>query len=211
MISSGKVFVNKERPQLGQLVDENDEIIVNNKRLFTKKPNEIYLAFHKPIGLITSVDPNARDNVISFIDYPERIFPIGRLDVASSGLLLLTNDGRLSERITHPRFDHEKEYVVKLNKRISDEDLKKLASGLFILGSKTKQANVSRNGSDSFHITLTEGRNRQIRRMCEALGYEVVNLKRIRVMNIELKNLAVGRWRELTEREVATLKKLLEI
>jgi len=118
LIASGKVLVNGKRAELGLPVDDSDEVTVNGKKLLVDKPTEIYLAFHKPVGLITSVDPNAHDNVIAYIGYPERIFPIGRLDVASSGLLLLTNDGRLSERITHPRYDHDKEYIVTVINRL---------------------------------------------------------------------------------------------
>lgn len=210
LILLGKVLVNGKRAELGVLVDESDEIIVNGKKLVVDKPNEVYLAFHKPVGLITSVDPKAHDNVIAFINYPERIFPIGRLDVASSGLLLLTNDGRLSEKITHPRYDHDKEYIVSVDKPITDGHLNNMKNGMVILGSKTKPAIITRSSKDTFHITLTEGRNRQIRRMCESLGYEVKSLKRIRVMNIELGKLAVGKWRELTNIEVAQLKKKIK-
>lgn len=211
LISSGKVVVNGKVATLGLLVDDLDKISVQGKPLIVEKPKEVYLAFHKPVGLITSVDPKARDNVIAFIGYPERIFPIGRLDVASSGLLILTNDGRLSERITHPRYDHDKEYVVTVDKPISDKDLQTMASGIMILGSMTKPALVHREGKDAFNIILTEGRNRQIRRMCESLGYEVKTLKRIRVMNIELGTLAVGKWRELSKKELSELKKRLTI
>jgi len=211
LISSGKVVVNGKVATLGLLVDDLDKISVQGKPLIVEKPKEVYLAFHKPVGLITSVDPKARDNVIAFIGYPERIFPIGRLDVASSGLLILTNDGRLSERITHPRYDHDKEYVVTVDKPISDKDLQTMASGIMILGSMTKPALVHREGKDAFNIILTEGRNRQIRRMCESLGYEVKTLKRIRVMNIELGTLAVGKWRELSKKKISELKKQLTI
>jgi len=211
LISSGKVVVNGKVATLGLLVDDLDKISVQGKPLIVEKPKEVYLAFHKPVGLITSVDPKARDNVIAFIGYPERIFPIGRLDVASSGLLILTNDGRLSERITHPRYDHDKEYVVTVDKPISDKDLQTMASGIMILGSMTKPALVHREGKDAFNIILTEGRNRQIRRMCESLGYEVKTLKRIRVMNIELGTLAVGKWRKLSKKELSELKKRLQV
>lgn len=212
LILSGRVLVNGKKAELGLLVDVSDIIIVDGKKMTTEKPQEIYIAFHKPVGLITSVDPNAHDNVIGFINYPERIFPIGRLDVASSGLLLLTNDGRLSERITHPRYDHDKEYVVIVDKPISDQHLKKMAmGGMIILGLPTKLAIVKRSSPESFYITLTEGRNRQIRRMCSALGYEVKSLKRIRVMNIKLGKLPVGKWRELTNTEIVQLKNKLKI
>ena len=209
LIEISQVVVNKKLATLGMQVDETDEIYVGSKLIQTSKPKEVYLAFNKPIGIITSVDPQAHDNVIDYIGYPERIFPIGRLDVASSGLLLLTNDGRLSERITHPRFDHEKEYLVTVNKPIDDTSLKQMAKGLIILDEMTKPAKVTRVDEDTFKIILTEGKNRQIRRMCEALGFDVKKLRRIRVMNIELDDLGIGKWRELTNKEVETLKKLL--
>ena len=211
LISSGKVVVNGQVAELGLKVDDSDEVVVDGQMLQVAKPKEVYLAFHKPVGIITSVDPNAHDNVIQYINYPERVFPIGRLDVASCGLLLLTNDGRLSERITHPRYDHDKEYVVTVDKPIADKDLETMRRGIVILGSMTKPAIVTRSADDTFHITLTEGRNRQIRRMCEELGYDVRKLMRIRVMNIELGNLIVGQHRELTNTEVVQLKKLLKM
>lgn len=207
LISSGVVLVNGAVAELGLKVDDSDEVVVNGSKIIVDKPKEVYLAFNKPVGLITSVDPNAHDNVIEHINYPERVFPIGRLDVASCGLLLLTNDGRLSERITHPRYDHDKEYVVTVDRAIEDKDLETMRRGLVILGAMTKPAIVSRESADTFHITLTEGRNRQIRRMCEELGYDVKKLMRIRVMNIELGNLPIGKWRELTNTEIAQLKK----
>lgn len=211
LISSGKVVVNGNVAELGLKVDETDDVVVDGTKLFASKPKEVYLAFHKPVGLITSVDPEAHDNVIDYINYPERIFPIGRLDVASCGLLLLTNDGRLSERVTHPRYDHDKEYVVTVDKPIEDKDLETMARGMMILEAMTKPAIVERTDKDTFHITLTEGRNRQIRRMCESLGYDVKKLMRIRVMNIELGDLPVGKWRELTKTEIAQLKTRLNM
>ena len=211
LIEISQVVVNKKIATLGMQVDETDEIYVGGKLIQSSKPREIYLAFNKPVGIITSVDPNAHDNVIQYVNYPERIFPIGRLDVASSGLLLLTNDGRLSERITHPRYDHEKEYLVTVDKPIDDASLKQMAKGLIILDEMTKPAKVTRVDEDTFKIILTEGKNRQIRRMCEALGFDVKKLRRIRVMNIELDDLKIGKWRELTNKEVETLKKLLHL
>lgn len=209
LIEDGAVYVNGVVAVLGLTVDENDDIVVEGRPIQTTKPDSVFIAFHKPVGLITSADQSLRDNVISFINYKERIFPIGRLDVASSGLLLLTNDGRLSETITHPRYHHEKEYIVTVNRPIRDHDLEKMASGLIVLGKITKPAVVTRVDDFTFRIVLTEGRNRQIRRMCETLGYDVRKLKRIRVMNIELGDLPSGKWRHLTEKEVNVLKSLL--
>lgn len=211
LISSGKVLVNGKVAELGLKVSDADDVVVDGERLIVEKPKEVYIAFNKPVGLITSVDPSAHDNVIEHINYPERIFPIGRLDVASCGLLLLTNDGRLSERVTHPRFEHEKEYIVTVDRPIQDADLETMRRGIVILGKMTKPAIVVRAGKDTFHITLTEGRNRQIRRMCESLGYDVKKLMRIRVMNINLGDLPVGKWRELTSDEAIELKKNLKM
>lgn len=211
LISAGKVLINGKVAELGTKVEDADIVIADGQTLMPEKPKEVYIAFNKPVGLITSVDPNAHDNVIDFIHHPERIFPIGRLDVASCGLLLLTNDGRLSEKITHPRYDHDKEYVVTVDKPIEDKDLETMRRGIIILGAITKPAIVVRSDKDTFHITLTEGRNRQIRRMCEELGYEVKMLMRIRVMNILLADLPVGKWRDLTNTEITQLKTKLQI
>lgn len=208
LIESGAVEVNGEKAELGTKISKSDEVKVNGKVIQHLEKKEIIIAYNKPVGIITSVDPNAKDNVIEKIGLKEKIFPIGRLDVASSGLLLLTNNGELSEHITHPRYYHEKEYLVTTDKSLKDSDLKTMASGMMILGKITKQAKVERVGVKTFKITLTEGRNRQIRRMCEELGYGVTRLKRLRVMNIELGDLETGSWRHLTRSEVAELKKL---
>ncbi len=205
LIENGKVTVNGKRAQLGILVDWSDDVRVNGEVIEDSKPEAVYFAFHKPVGIITSVDPKARDSVVSFLKLPQRMFPIGRLDVASSGLLLLTNDGRLSERITHPRYDHEKEYVVTVDREMRQEDLRAMAKGMVILDSMTKPAVVHQISERTFRITLTEGRNRQIRRMCKALWYEVKKLVRVRVMNIELGNLPVGAYRPLTKKEIHEL------
>lgn len=211
LISAGKVLINGKVAELGTKVEDADVVIADGQTLMPEKPKEIYIAFNKPVGLITSVDPEAHDNVIDFINHPERIFPIGRLDVASCGLLLLTNDGRLSERVTHPRYDHDKEYVVTVDKPIEDKDLETMRRGMMILEAMTKPAIVERSDKDTFHITLTEGRNRQIRRMCEQLGYDVKKLMRIRVMNIDLADLPVGEWRDLTKTEISQLKTRLNM
>lgn len=205
LIAAGKVLVNGKVAELGMQVDETDDVRIEGATVAAEKPKTVYYAFHKPVGIITSVDPKARDSLLTFLKLPERVFAIGRLDVASSGLLLLTNDGRLSERITHPRYHHEKEYVVSVMKPISDDALKEMADGMMILGSMTKPAKVTRVDEKTFRIILTEGRNRQIRRMCEALGHSVNNLRRVRVMNIELGDLPVGEVRPLTKEETQTL------
>lgn len=204
-----KVKVNGDLATLGLQVDDNDKIIVDGKLIQTTKPKRIYLAFNKPVGIITSVDPHTKDSIRSFLNLDKHVFAVGRLDVASSGLLLLTNDGELSERITHPRYDHEKEYIVTVDKPVRREHLRTMANGMMILGSKTKPAVVKKISDNRFSIVLTEGRNRQIRRMCGELGYEVKALKRIRVMNIELGTLPSGKTRHLSPKEMKELQRRL--
>lgn len=211
LIESGKVKVNGQMATLGLQVGEEDEIVVAGKPVVMQRPEKVYLAFHKPVGIMTSVDPRAKDTVRSFLNLRPGVFPVGRLDVASSGLLLLTNDGELSERITHPRYDHEKEYVVTVGRPVRREDLRTMAEGMTVLGSKTKPAVVKKIADNRFRIILTEGRNRQIRRMCEALGYEVKALKRTRVMNIKLGDLASGKTRPLSQKEIRELKRSLAL
>lgn len=211
LIAAGKVKVNGAIATLGLQVREQDDIAVSGRRVEGERPDKIYLAFHKPVGIMTSVDPKAKDTVRSFLHLEPGVFPVGRLDVASSGLLLLTNDGELSEHITHPRYDHEKEYLVTVDRVVRREDLRTMADGMMILGSKTKPAVVKKIGDNRFSIILTEGRNRQIRRMCEALGYGVTSLRRVRVMNIELDTLGSGKTRALTRAEVRELKHRLEL
>ncbi|HAU65930.1 MAG: Pseudouridine synthase [Candidatus Uhrbacteria bacterium GW2011_GWF2_39_13] len=210
LIASGKVKVNGAVATLGLKVDDRDDIVVLGQEIEKKRPQLIYLVFHKPVGIITSVDAFAKDSVRSFLRLQNHLFPVGRLDVASSGLLILTNDGALSEKITHPRYHHEKEYLVSVDKPVRREDLRVMAEGMMILGTLTKKAQVKKNADQRFQIILTEGRNRQIRRMCEQLGYEVKALKRTRVMNIELGDLPSGHTRPLTQKELRELKRTLE-
>jgi len=207
MIEDGLVRVNGAQAELGLMVDDSDTITVQGQSVNSQRPDPVYLAFNKPVGIMTSVDRYAKDTVRSFLQLDEHIFPVGRLDVASSGLLILTNDGALSERVTHPRFNHEKEYLVTVDRPVLREDLRVMATGMMILGSMTKPAFVKKVGDQRFQITLTEGRNRQIRRMCEDLGYGVVALRRTRVMNIELGDLPAGAVRPLTQRELRDLKR----
>jgi 23S rRNA pseudouridine2604 synthase len=212
LIASGAVLVNGKTATLGMLVDETDDVrLRGGKTVAVARPKTVYYAFHKPVGIITSVDPRARDSVLTAAKVPERVFPVGRLDVASSGLLLLTNDGRLSERITHPRYHHEKEYVVSVSRPIGDAALERMAGGMMILGSMTKPARVTRVDDRTFRIVLTEGRNRQIRRMCEAVHREVTSLRRVRVMNVLLGDLPEGATRPLTAEERDRLLALLDV
>ena len=180
----------------------------------TKEEEEIFLAFYKPKGIVctTAQEENGEQikNVVDYIDYPKRVYPVGRLDQASEGLLLLTNQGDVMEKILRSRYGHEKEYFVKVDRPIRDEDLRKLAAGVPILDTVTKPCKVWREDADSFHIILTQGLNRQIRRMCEYLDYRVTHLRRDRVMNITLKGLKKGRYRSLTPMEIRVLRKELE-
>ncbi|MBI2410997.1 MAG: pseudouridine synthase [Candidatus Kerfeldbacteria bacterium] len=201
LIQAGKVLVNTTPASLGQKVDGSERIVVRGKIIAHTKKKSVYLAYHKPVGIICTSDPSARDNIITAVHYPERVFHIGRLDVASSGLILLTNDGEIVNTILRSEGQHEKEYVVKVDEPITTEFLRSLATGVEVLGRKTLPARVKKIGKNTFSIILIEGRNRQIRRMCEALGLNVVSLKRIRIMNIHLDDLPVGTWRHLTKKE----------
>lgn len=211
LISEGKVLVNGVVATLGHPIGEEDEITVNGELISQARPKKVYIVFNKPVGIMTSVDPRAPDTIRTYLNLPNHIFSVGRLDVASSGLLILTNDGDLSEHITHPRYDHEKEYLVTVDRPILREDLREMAEGMMILGSMTKPAKVKKIGDQRFTIILTEGRNRQIRRMCEDLGYGITSLRRIRVMNIELGDLQPGETRPMTSRELFELKRRLRL
>jgi 23S rRNA pseudouridine2604 synthase len=209
LISVGKVLVNGARATLGQKVDGSEKIIVAGKPVGRPPEKHVYLAYHKPVGIICTSDPKAQDNIIEAVNYPERIFHIGRLDVASSGLILLTNDGDIVNKILRAEGKHDKEYVVTIDRTVSDEFVQTMRTGVEILGRKTLPAKVTKLGDTSFAITLVEGRNRQIRRMCEAMRVNVKRLERIRVMNIELGDLPVGKWRHLTPNEETQLLRML--
>ncbi|MBI4599013.1 pseudouridine synthase [Candidatus Uhrbacteria bacterium] len=209
LIEAGKVRVDGRAVGLGEKVQGNETIMVNGQRVSKQPSRRVYLAYHKPVGIICTGDPNARDNIIEAVGYPERLFHIGRLDVASSGLILLTNDGDIVNRILRSEGRHEKEYVVRLARPLNQTFLRHMAEGVVFDGRKTLPARVARMGTDLFSIVLVEGRNRQIRRMCETLGYEVKALKRIRVMHITLDNLPPGAWRHLTPEEEERLMKAL--
>lgn len=209
LIDAGKVIVDNQPATKGMTVGGTETIVVDGKLIAAARPSHVYLAFHKPIGIMTSVDPNGRDTIATFLNLKERLFPVGRLDVASSGLLILTNDGELSEAITHPRGNHEKEYLVTVDRPIKDADLHHMEDGMMILGSMTKRAKTARVSDDTFRITLTEGRNRQIRRMCEQLNYGVKALQRTRVMNVKLGSLLPGATRPLSTKELEGLKTAL--
>lgn len=208
LIKAGKVFVNNKPAKLGDRIDISDDLRVLGRDK-KEKPKPVYIMFHKPVGLITTTDKSAKDNVMEAVNYPERIFPVGRLDVTSSGLLLMTNDGVLADRLMHPRYEHDKEYVVTVNHPLKRADISKMQNGMDLEDGKTLPAKVRVMEDNKFAIILKEGKNRQIRRMCEALDYEVVNLKRTRIMTLKLANYPVGEWRKLASKEIRDLKRAL--
>lgn len=210
LIDRGRVTINGKVPELGTKISPADEVRVDGKVIERPKEKPVYLAFNKPVGIVCTTDTRREpDNIIEYINYPERIFPIGRLDKPSEGLILLTNDGDIVNKILRARNNHEKEYRVQVDKPIDAEFLKKMANGVPILDTITRKCEIKQESETIFNLVLTQGLNRQIRRMCEYLGYEVVKLKRLRIMNIRL-DLPVGQWRYLTADELDTLKAYLE-
>ena len=211
LIEEGKVKINGEVPVMGTKVEEGDNVEIEGQRIGkSKKERNIYLAFNKPIGIVCTTDRKLEpDNIIDFIKFPERVFPIGRLDKLSEGLIFLTNDGDIVNKILRARNNHEKEYIVVLNRPINTDFIQRMSNGVEILGTKTKNCFVKQMGLKKFKIILTQGLNRQIRRMCESLGYRVKSLKRVRIMNIKL-DMPTGKYREFTKKELTELNKLLE-
>ena len=207
-IEQGLVSVNDKIAKLGDRAMPTDTIKINNQPII-KNEELVYIALNKPVGITCTTDKRIEGNVVDFINHKERIFHIGRLDKPSEGLLLMTNDGDIVNKILRAGNEHEKEYIVKVDRRITDEFLKRMATGVPILDTVTKKCVVEKVGRYVFKITLIQGLNRQIRRMCEHLGYEVVSLKRLRIMNIHLENLEIGEWRDLTEKELTDLKNSL--
>ena len=210
LIESGRVLINNEPASLGQKIKINDEIKIDDKVIGVKKKKKIYLALNKPIGIVCTTDTRVeKNNIIDFIGYPERIFPIGRLDKPSSGLILLTNDGDIVNKILRTEHNHEKEYIVKVDKPLSQTIIDRMSKGVPILDTITKECKIRKSGSNEFKIILTQGLNRQIRRMCEYFNYKVISLERTRIMNIKL-DLPVGKYRELTKEEINALNKLID-
>jgi 23S rRNA pseudouridine2604 synthase len=207
-IEQGLVTINNQVASLGERAMPNDIIKVKNTTI-TKSEKLVYIALNKPVGITCTTDRRIDGNVVDFINHKERIFHIGRLDKPSEGLLLMTNDGDIVNKILRAGNQHEKEYVVKVDRRITDSFVKRMESGVPILDTVTKKCKVEKIGRFVFKITLIQGLNRQIRRMCEHLGYEVETLKRERIMNIELGKLPIGKWRYLTEKELKDLKQSL--
>ena len=211
LIEEGKVTINGEIPEMGTKVNEDDQVEVEGQIIEKlTKQKKIYLAFNKPVGIVCTTDRRVEpDNIIDFIKYPKRIFPIGRLDKSSEGLIFLTNDGDIVNKILRARNNHEKEYIVIVNRQINKDFIQRMSNGVEILETITKNCFVKQLGAKKFKIILTQGLNRQIRRMCEALGYRVQSLQRVRIMNIKL-NIPKGKYREFTKGELIELNRLLE-
>lgn len=207
LIESGHVKINGKTAKKGNRVSDGDQVTVKGKTL-KNNPKHVYLALNKPAGITSTTDLRDKDNIIDYLNYPERIFPIGRLDKASTGLILLTNDGDIVNKILRAENHHEKEYIVTVDKPLTKRFVKEMSSGIPILGTVTKKCQVELLSKFVFRIILTQGLNRQIRRMCEHLGYKVKTLKRIRIMNIEL-DIDQGYWRDLTKEELSILMKNL--
>ncbi|WP_273566380.1 23S rRNA pseudouridine(2604) synthase RluF [Maribacter halichondriae] len=209
LIEQGRVTINGKVPEMGTKITEGDEVRVNGKLISEPNEKPVYLAFNKPIGIVCTTDTRVeKDNIIDFINYPKRIFPIGRLDKPSEGLIFLTNDGDIVNKILRARNHHEKEYIVTVDKPITEEFLEKMRNGVPILDTVTRKCGVEELGKYQFKIILTQGLNRQIRRMCEYLDYRVKRLKRIRIMNVTL-DIPVGKWRDLTESELLEINRLV--
>ncbi|MGY4798042.1 23S rRNA pseudouridine(2604) synthase RluF [Lysinibacillus fusiformis] len=207
-IEEGKVTINGELATVGSQVEAGDIVCVDGKEV-KKEQQLVYIALNKPVGITSTTERHIKGNVVDFVNHPLRIFHIGRLDKESEGLLLLTNDGDIVNKILRAENHHEKEYIVQVDKPITTQFIQKMGSGVDILDTTTLPCHVERISDKVFKIILEQGLNRQIRRMCSALGYSVKRLQRIRIMNIKLGNLKVGQWRDLTEKERTELFKLL--
>lgn len=210
LIDAGRVTINGKIPEMGTKVSPEDVIEVDGKLISKREQDHVYLAFNKPIGIVCTTDTRVeKDNIIDYINYPKRIFPIGRLDKPSEGLILLTDDGDIVNKILRASNNHEKEYLVTVDTPISQTFIERMANGIPILDTVTRKCEVKKLSTYEFKIILTQGLNRQIRRMCEYLNYNVTHLKRVRIMNIKL-DVPVGEYRELTKEEFKTLSELIK-
>lgn len=206
LVTAGHVTINGVKAELGSQAELGDDVRINGRPI-GKQSKHVYIALHKPVGITCTTELHIKENIVDFVNHKERIFPIGRLDKDSEGLILLTNDGDVVNPILRSEGKHEKEYIVTVDKPITQAFLNGMSEGVHILGSMTLPCKVKRLGDKTFNIILTEGRNRQIRRMCEAFGYRVFRLKRVRIMNIFLGDLPKGKWRDLSEDEKRVLFK----
>ena len=211
LIEQGRITINGEVPEMGTKVSDEDEVRVNGKLVSKpKKKKMVYLAFNKPVGIVCTTDQKReKNNIIDYINYPTRIFPIGRLDKPSEGLIFLTNDGDIVNKILRARNKHEKEYEVTVHKPVTKEFIQVMSSGVPILDTITRKCQVKQTGKKTFKIILTQGLNRQIRRMCEHLEYDVKKLKRVRIMNIKL-DIPVGNYRDFTAKELNQINQAVE-
>ena len=211
LIEQGRVKINGEVPLMGTKITDDDEVSVNGKLVHRpKKKKMVYIAFNKPAGIVCTTDQaREKDNIIDYINYPTRIFPVGRLDKPSEGLILLTNDGDIVNKILRARNNHEKEYEVTVHKPVTKEFIEEMSNGIPILETITRKCTLKQTGKKTFKIILTQGLNRQIRRMCEYLEYNVIKLKRVRIMNVKL-DIPVGAYRDLTAKELNQINQLVE-
>ncbi len=209
LIEEGRVTINGRKAQVGERVMDGDRVMVD-RRLIKKAGKKVYLAVYKPVGIVCTADTREPYNIVTYLNHPERIYPIGRLDKDSEGLLLMTSDGDIVNRILRAEGRHEKEYEVTVDKPLTDAFLSRMASGVPVLGQKTLPARLRQTRENSFTIILVQGLNRQIRRMCEYLGYTVTHLRRVRVMNIALGEMRPGHWRPLTQQELKDLMATLD-
>ncbi|WP_374958314.1 23S rRNA pseudouridine(2604) synthase RluF [Gilvibacter sp.] len=208
LIEQGRVTINGRKAVLGDRVLPSDEIQVDGKSA-NKKQEDVFIAFNKPVGITCTTDESIPGNIISYINHPERIFHVGRLDKPSEGLIFLTNNGDIVNKILRAGNQHEKEYIVTVDRPITEEFIKRMAGGIPILGTVTKKCKVERLSRFVFKIILVQGLNRQIRRMCEYLGYEVTRLQRVRIMNITLEGIPEGKWRDLTAKELQEIEAMV--
>ncbi|MCL8627598.1 23S rRNA pseudouridine(2604) synthase RluF [Proteus mirabilis] len=210
-IEQGLVLINSKRAGIGDRVTAGDEVKVNGRLIEAQDNSELVLiALNKPVGIVSTTDEGEKDNIVDYVNHSTRVFPIGRLDKDSQGLIFLTNHGDLVNKILRAGNSHEKEYLVTVDKPITDEFIRGMGAGVPILGQKTKKCKVKKEAAMVFRITLVQGLNRQIRRMCEYFGYEVTKLERIRIMNVSLAGLPVGEWRDLTDDELIKLFDAIE-
>ncbi|MDQ0149950.1 23S rRNA pseudouridine(2604) synthase RluF [Eubacterium multiforme] len=209
IIEAGRVTINGKKAEMGTKVTKGQIVKIDGRKI-SKEEEVVYIVLNKPTGITCTTEKKVKGNIVDFVSHEKRIFPIGRLDKDSQGLILLTNDGDIVNKILRAGNNHEKEYIVTVNKKITDEFIEKMGSGVRILGTVTKECFVKKEGDRTFRIILTQGMNRQIRRMSEALGYEVKKLKRIRIMNINLGDLPIGKWRDLTKKELKGLNDLIQ-
>ncbi|MFS4494680.1 23S rRNA pseudouridine(2604) synthase RluF [Maribacter sp. 2308TA10-17] len=209
LIEQGRVTINGKVPEMGTKIVDGDDVRVDGEPVSKSEEKPVYLAFNKPIGIVCTTDTRVeKDNIIDFINYPKRIFPIGRLDKPSEGLIFLTNDGDIVNKILRARNGHEKEYIVTVDKPITADFLRKMRNGVPILDTVTRKCEVEEISKYQFKIILTQGLNRQIRRMCEYLEYRVKKLRRVRIMNVKL-DMPLGKWRDLTKEELKEINRLV--